>query len=112
MIMMMMTMMTIKSSLKILADHRSMLPAAHLSKPESQNECHGGTENPGDTEWADYWLLLRGSIVQSVTFNCDHLLIYCASHLSSNHSRLIHQNSLLSLQQTHLVAKGEKIGEK
>jgi hypothetical protein len=37
--------------------------------------------------------------------NCDHFLIYCAPHLSSNHSCFIHQSSLLWLQQWHLVAK-------
>jgi hypothetical protein len=47
-----------------------------------------------------YWLLLRGGFVQSIPCNCDHFLIYCAPHLSSNHSQFIHQSSLLWLQQT------------
>jgi hypothetical protein len=59
-----------------------------------------------------FWLRLRGGIVQSVPCNCYHFLIYCAPHLSSNHTRFIHQNSLLWLQRRHLAASGEKLGEK
>jgi hypothetical protein len=32
---------------------------------------------------------VTGGNVQSVPCNCGHFLIYCASHLSHNHSRLI-----------------------
>jgi hypothetical protein len=53
-------------------------------------------------------LLLWGGIVQSVHCNCNHLLIYCASHLSFNHSLFIHQDSLLWLQKRYLVAKRGK----
>jgi hypothetical protein len=56
------------------------------------------------------WLLLRGGIIQSVPYNCDHFLIYCAHHLSSNNSRFMHQNSLLWLQQRYLVAKRRETG--
>jgi hypothetical protein len=59
-----------------------------------------------------YLLLLRGGIVQSVPCNCDHFLVYCAPHLSYNHSRFIHQSSLFWLQQRHLVAKREELGKK
>jgi hypothetical protein len=52
--------------------------------------------------------MLRGGIVQSVPCNCDNFLIYFAPHLSSNHSRFIHQTFLPLLQQRHLV---EKLGE-
>jgi hypothetical protein len=52
-----------------------------------------------------YWLLLRDGIVQSVLCNYDHFLVYCAPHLSSNHSRFVHQGSLLWFQQRRLVAK-------
>jgi hypothetical protein len=34
---------------------------------------------------------------------CDHFLIYCAPHLSSNHFRFIHQSSLLWLNLRHLL---------
>jgi hypothetical protein len=44
-------------------------------------------------------------VAQRVPCNCDHFLIYCTPHLSSNHSRFIRQSSLLWLQQTYLVAK-------
>jgi hypothetical protein len=54
---------------------------------------------------ASYWLLLLGGIVQSVSCNCGHFLVYCASYLSSNHPRFIHLDSLLWFQQRHLVAK-------
>jgi hypothetical protein len=57
-----------------------------------------------------YWLLLLGGIIQSVPCNCDHLLIYCAPCLRSNHSRFIHQSSLLWLQQKHIVAKRRETG--
>jgi len=63
-----------------------------------------------DTGSYCYWLLLRGGIVQSVPCNCDHFLICCAPHLSYNHSRFIHQSSLLWLQQTHLIAKRGEFG--
>jgi ABC-type transport system involved in multi-copper enzyme maturation permease subunit len=56
-----------------------------------------------------YWLQLRCGIVHIVQCNCDHLLIYCAPHLSSNHSRLIHQNSLPWLHKRHLIAKWEEM---
>jgi hypothetical protein len=36
----------------------------------------------------------EGGILQIVPCNCDHFLIYCAPHLSSNHSRFIHQSYL------------------
>jgi hypothetical protein len=49
--------------------------------------------------WMD-WLLLWCGIIQSVPYNCDYLLICCASDLSSNNSRLIHQRSLFWLQRT------------
>jgi hypothetical protein len=49
--------------------------------------------------------MLRCGIVHSVPCNCDHLLIYCAPHVSSNHSQFIHRSSLRWLQQRHLVAK-------
>jgi hypothetical protein len=52
-----------------------------------------------------YWLLLWGGIVQNVPRNCDHILIYCAPHLISNHSQFIHHCSLIWLQHRHLVAK-------
>jgi hypothetical protein len=59
------------------------------------------------TDLEQYRLLLRGGIVQSVPRNCNHFLIYCASHLSSDHSRFIHQRTLLWLQQRNL---GPKLG--
>jgi hypothetical protein len=52
--------------------------------------------------------MLRGGIVKSVPCNCDNFLIYFATHLSSNHSRFIHQTFLPWLQKRHLV---EKLGE-
>jgi hypothetical protein len=42
---------------------------------------------------------------ESVPCNCDHLLIYCAPQLSSNHSLLTHQSSLLWMQQRNLAVK-------
>jgi hypothetical protein len=45
-----------------------------------------------------YESLLRGGIAQSISCNCDDFLIYCAPYLSSNHSRFIHQISLLWMQ--------------
>jgi hypothetical protein len=40
---------------------------------------------PGFNAWIRkyYWLLLRGGIVRSIPCNYNHLLIYCAPHLSS-----------------------------
>jgi hypothetical protein len=57
-----------------------------------------------------YWLLLRGGIVQSVPCNCEHLMIYSAPHLNSNHSWFIHQSSLLSGCSRNLVAKRGETG--
>jgi hypothetical protein len=59
---------------------------------------------------AGYWLLLWGGIVQNAPCNCVHFLIYCAPNLCSNHSRFIHQSSLLWFQHTYLVAKREEAG--
>jgi hypothetical protein len=52
-----------------------------------------------------YESLLRGGIAQSVSCNCDDFLIYCAPHLSCNHSRFIHQISLLWMQPKRLLVK-------
>jgi hypothetical protein len=58
-----------------------------------------------------YWSLLPGDI-QIVPCRCDHFLICCAPHLSSNHLWFIHQSSLVWLQQWHLVAmQGESMQE-
>jgi predicted DNA-binding helix-hairpin-helix protein len=51
-----------------------------------------------------YWLLLRGSIVQSVTCTVTILYSIVRPHLRSNHSWFIHQSSLANTS-THLVAK-------
>jgi hypothetical protein len=50
------------------------------------------------------------SSVTERPMHCDHVLIYCAPHLSSNKSRFIQQSSLLRCQQTHLVAKWGETG--
>jgi hypothetical protein len=55
-------------------------------------------------------LLLKGGIVQSVPCNCDHFLIYCVPHLSTDHSQFNHHSSLLCLQQRHLVTKQGETG--
>jgi hypothetical protein len=59
-------------------------------------------------EIIQYWLLLWGGIVQSVTCNCDHFLMHSAPHLCSNHSRFFHQSSVLWLQQTPSSEAGRK----
>jgi hypothetical protein len=56
------------------------------------------------------WLLLWGGIVQSEPCNCDHSLIYCATHLSSDNFRFIQQSSLLQLLQRHLIEKQGEAG--
>lgn len=58
-----------------------------------------------ETHRTGNWLLLRGGIIPSVPCNCGHFPICWARHLSSNHSRFVHQSSLLWSQQRHLVAK-------
>jgi hypothetical protein len=63
-----------------------------------------------NTQYCICWLLLLGGIVQRVTCNCDHFLIFCAARLSYNHSRVIRQSSQLWLQQRHLVSKRREIG--
>jgi hypothetical protein len=57
-----------------------------------------------------YWLPLRGDYRTKRPTHCDHFLIYCAPHLSYNHSRFTHQTSLLWLKQRHLVAKRRETG--
>jgi hypothetical protein len=49
-------------------------------------------------------------MAQSIPCDCDHLLIYCAPPLSSNHSRFIRHSFLFWLQQRHLVAKWGETG--
>jgi hypothetical protein len=63
-----------------------------------------------DAQYCIFWLLLLGGIVQRVTCNCDHFLIFCAARLSYNHSRVIRQSSQLWLQQRHLVSTRREIG--
>jgi hypothetical protein len=59
-----------------------------------------------------YWLLV--AIMEwyrkSVPCNYDHFMIFCAPHLSPNHSRFVHQISLLWLLQRHLVVKRGETG--
>jgi hypothetical protein len=57
-----------------------------------------------------YRLLLRDGIVRSDPCYFEHFLICCAPHLGSNIFRLIHETSLLWLQQRHLVVKREETG--
>jgi hypothetical protein len=59
-----------------------------------------------------YWLLVTvtGWYLTKRPMHCENFLIYCAPHLRYNHSRLIHQISLLWLQQRHLVAKRGRTG--
>jgi hypothetical protein len=64
------------------------------------------------SEPTGYLLLLRGGIVQSVPYNCDHFLNNCAS-LCEFQSLLIHPPEPSDkYQQRHLVAKQEYLGEK
>jgi hypothetical protein len=57
-----------------------------------------------------YWLLLQGGITESIPCNCNHFLMYCAPHLSSNHFQFIYQSSVLWLQQRHLIANWGETG--
>jgi hypothetical protein len=77
------------------------------------NKHHHKIRKVAVREWDGliYWLPLRSGTVQSVPCNCDHLLINCAPHLSTNHTRFIHQRSSpLWLQQTHPVPKPGETG--
>jgi hypothetical protein len=56
-----------------------------------------------------YWILLRGSIVQSVPCIAIIFQSTVRFHLCSNHSSFIHQSSTAAAR--HLVAK-EEVGEK
>jgi hypothetical protein len=72
-----------------------------------------GTEYQTQYEWCTTLLVIvTGWYRTKRSKHCDHYVIYCAPRLSSNHSRVIYQSYMLWLQQIHLVAKREKLGEK
>jgi hypothetical protein len=53
-----------------------------------------------------YWLLLMGGIVQSAPCNCDHLLIYCAPRLRSDHPIQPSEHSALIAAETPFAEEG------
>jgi hypothetical protein len=87
------------------------------NESESNDDCSIGSDNEWHKHVSElliddtvYWLLLRGGIVQSISCNCDHFVIYYTPHLSSNHSRFIHLTSVLWLQHRYLVVKQGETG--
>jgi hypothetical protein len=56
-----------------------------------------------------YWLLLQWYRAK-FPMQLRPFSEICASHLSFNHPLFVHQSSLLSFQQGHVVAKREETG--